>query len=113
MSDAAVRVTVLGKPYHVVCLDGDAESLLAAAELLERTLENIKRDMSPPSAEALIAMGALHIAQDLLQCRRQSRPAPAERESAGADTDASAEPGGQAAVSRLHDKLDRALSSHS
>ena len=71
MSEESMSVTVLGKTYRIICLNEDRASLLAAAELLESTLNGIKRDMDPPGSEALIAMGALHIAQNLLQCRQQ------------------------------------------
>ncbi len=63
-------VLLMGRSYKVACNDDEREDLLAAVELLDRKMTEIKGAGKVASAERIAVMAALNLAHELLQARR-------------------------------------------
>lgn len=63
-------VLLMGRSYKVACNDDEREDLLAAVELLDRKMMEIKGAGKVASAERIAVMAALNLAHELLQARR-------------------------------------------
>lgn len=84
MSDqAAERTTVtiqlLDRSYQVSCSSTERPLLLASAELVGLTMQQIRANGKVMGLERMLAMTALNLAQELLQ-RRQADAATADLE---------------------------------
>lgn len=84
MSDqAAERTTVtiqlLDRSYQVSCSSAERPLLLASAELVGLTMQQIRANGKVMGLERMLAMTALNLAQELLQ-RRQADAATADLE---------------------------------
>lgn len=84
MSDqAAERTTVtiqlLDRSYQVSCSSAERPLLLASAELVGLTMQQIRANGKVMGLERMLAMTALNLAQELLQ-RRQAEAATADLE---------------------------------
>ncbi|GAA5236739.1 cell division protein ZapA [Verticiella sediminum] len=60
-------VTILGREYSLACTPGERDSVVAAAQHVDRTMQRL-RDASKPgtSAERVAIMAALQLAAELL-----------------------------------------------
>jgi cell division protein ZapA len=65
-------VLIMGRSYKVACGDGERDDLLAAVELLDRKMLEIKGAGKVASAERIAVMAALNLAHELLQARRSA-----------------------------------------
>jgi cell division protein ZapA len=63
-------VVIMGRSYKVACNDDERDDLLAAVELLDRKMIEIKGSGKVASAERIAVMAALNLAHELLQARR-------------------------------------------
>jgi cell division protein ZapA len=63
-------VLLMGRSYKVACNDDEREELLAAVELLDRKMTEIKGAGKVASAERIAVMAALNLANELLQARK-------------------------------------------
>lgn len=96
MSNETVFVKILDKEYQVACPREERQALQQSAQLLDERMKAIKNTGAVIGLERIAVMAALNLSHELLQARATSTANPA------AD---------RADVQRLHDKLDRALSS--
>ncbi|OFZ72351.1 MAG: cell division protein ZapA [Betaproteobacteria bacterium RBG_16_64_9] len=63
-------VLIMGRSYKVACNDDERDDLLAAVELLDRKMVEIKGAGKVASAERIAVMAALNLAHELLQARK-------------------------------------------
>lgn len=63
-------VLIMGRNYKVACDDDERDDLLAAVELLDRKMLEIKGAGKVASAERIAVMAALNLANELLQARK-------------------------------------------
>jgi cell division protein ZapA len=69
-SKKTIDVLIMGRNYKVACDDDEREDLLAAVELLDRKMVDIKGVGKVASAERIAVMAALNLANELLQARK-------------------------------------------
>jgi len=84
---ASVTVKVNGRPYPIICDDGEEEHLTYLAEYVDKKVKDLS-DMAGSANEAqLLLMASLLIADDLSQAYEKidhfREAAPAEKESDG------------------------------
>ncbi|MGD9584205.1 MAG: cell division protein ZapA [Lysobacterales bacterium] len=94
MSSETVGVRLLDRDYLVACTAAERPQLLAAAQLLDAKLRDVKNSARSAAADRIAVLAALNLAHELLQLR-----ASADREGGSV--------GAQLAV--LRGKLDAAL----
>jgi cell division protein ZapA len=63
-------VLIMGRNYKVACDDDERDDLLAAVDLLDRKMLEIKGVGKVASAERIAVMAALNLANELLQARK-------------------------------------------
>lgn len=65
MTRNVMTITVLGREYSVGCAPEQADSLLAAAKLLDKQMREIQNGSKTASLERVAVLAALNIAHDL------------------------------------------------
>lgn len=65
-------VLLMGRSYKVACDDDERDDLLAAVELLDRKMMEIRSAGKVAGAERIAVMAALNLANELLQTRKSS-----------------------------------------
>ena len=93
-----VRISILGKEYHIVCPKDERDGLLEAARQLEDKMDEIRDSGRVFGAERIAVMAALNVTHELLQS------------SLNKATEQELEPGLSDRVSSLHDRIDTVLS---
>jgi len=68
----SVDVTIMGRAYKFACSDEEKESLLSAASLLDRKMNEIKSTGKVASAERIAVMAAINFANELIGNRSDS-----------------------------------------
>ncbi|MCH9696594.1 MAG: cell division protein ZapA [Gammaproteobacteria bacterium] len=61
-----VRITILGKEYHIVCPQDEKEGLLEAARQLEDKMDEIRNSGRVFGAERIAVMAALNVTHELI-----------------------------------------------
>ncbi len=93
-----VRITILGKEYHIVCPQDEKDGLLEAARQLETKMDEIRDSGRVFGAERIAVMAALNVTHELLLSGKNK------------DTELTIEPGMQDRVNSLQDRIDGVLS---
>lgn len=93
-----VRITILGKEYHIVCPQDEQEGLLEAARQLEAKMDEIRDSGRVFGAERIAVMAALNVTHELLQSGKSKAQ------------DLALEPELRERVSSLQDRIDTVLS---
>jgi cell division protein ZapA len=62
-----VRITILGKEYHIVCPQDERDDLLEAARQLEEKMDEIRDSGRVFGAERIAVMAALNVTHELSQ----------------------------------------------
>ncbi|MEE9344935.1 MAG: cell division protein ZapA [Methylococcales bacterium] len=93
-----VRISILGKEYHIVCPKDERDGLLEAARQLEDKMDEIRDSGRVFGAERIAVMAALNVTHELLQSSLNKDPEQT------LETDLSHQ------VSGLQDKIDAVLS---
>ncbi len=62
-----VRISILGKEYHIVCPKDERDGLLEAARQLEDKMDEIRDSGRVFGAERIAVMAALNVTHELLQ----------------------------------------------
>ena len=84
---AQVTIEVNGRPYVVGCEDGQERRLTELAATLDAQVRQVAQDVGPLGETRLILMGALVMADEIVELRREieqlkapgRRPAPPRR----------------------------------
>ncbi|MDP3534406.1 cell division protein ZapA [Halomonas sp. M1] len=84
------EVTLLGRSYVIACDSGEEAKLERAARYLDRAMQGIHAQSSVLGSERIAIMAALNITHELLETLDEHRA-------------------GEANLSRLNDRLERAL----
>jgi len=63
----ALDVTIMGREYRVACGEDEREELLAAVQLLDRRMREIRDASKGGSIERVAVMAALNLANELLR----------------------------------------------
>ncbi|CAB1274546.1 cell division protein ZapA [Candidatus Nitrosacidococcus tergens] len=72
MSDPIqITLQISGKSYQVTCSPNEKESLLIAAQYLNKKIEEIKRSNKVVGMERVAVIAALNIAYDLIKSNNQ------------------------------------------
>lgn len=66
-----VSVAILEKDYIVACTEQERESLFKSVGLLDRKMRDLRDAGKIVGTERVAVMAALHIAHELLECRRE------------------------------------------
>lgn len=66
-----VAVNIMGKEYKIGCPEGEHESLIASATLLNDKMHEIKKNGKIIGAEKIAVMAAINIAHELLLVNNQ------------------------------------------
>lgn len=66
-SSEGVNVNIMGKDFLVACPEEERESLIAAAQYLDKKMREIQNSGKVIGAERCAIMAALNIAHELLQ----------------------------------------------
>lgn len=61
-----VRITILGKEYHIVCPQDERDGLMEAARQLESKMDEIRDSGRVFGAERIAVMAALNVTHELL-----------------------------------------------
>lgn len=61
-----VRITILGKEYHIVCPQDEKADLLEAARQLEAKMDEIRNSGRVFGAERIAVMAALNVTHELI-----------------------------------------------
>ncbi len=61
-----VSVSILGKEYQVACPEEEKEALLASAQLLHKSMEDIRSTGKVVGLDRIAVMAALNLAHDLI-----------------------------------------------
>ena len=69
-SPEGINVKIMGKDLMVACPEGERESLVVAANYLDRKMREIHNSGKVIGAERCAIMAALNIANELLQLQR-------------------------------------------
>lgn len=93
-----VRISILGKEYHIVCPKDERDGLLEAARQLEDKMDEIRDSGRVFGAERIAVMAALNVTHELLQSSLY------KSQEQTLETDLSDQ------VSGLQDKIDAVLS---
>ncbi|HFD12041.1 MAG TPA: cell division protein ZapA [Crenotrichaceae bacterium] len=93
-----VRITILGKEYHIVCPLDERDGLLEAARQLESKMDEIRDSGRVFGAERIAVMAALNVTHELLQSGNSSA------------VELAVEPELNDRVSNLQDRIDTVLS---
>ncbi len=93
-----VRITILGKEYHIVCPQDEKEGLLEAARQLETKMDEIRDSGRVFGAERIAVMAALNVTHELLLSSKNKA------------SDLTIEPELQERVSSLQNRIDTVLS---
>jgi len=74
MTDKSIPVSVriMEKEYKIACPEGEHESLMASATLLNEKMQQIKNNGKIIGGEKIAVMAAINIANDLLRANQQS-----------------------------------------
>lgn len=67
MNPTKISVRILNREYQFACQDDERASLLSAADLLNKTMQDIKDMNSTMSSEKITLMAAMNIAHDLIK----------------------------------------------
>lgn len=70
-SAKAVAVRILEKDYRIACPEGEDESLLAAARLLDQRMKDIRLGGKVIGTERIAVMAALNLAHEVLSLPQQ------------------------------------------
>ncbi len=100
MNDASrrpVRISILGKEYHIVCPKDERDGLLEAARQLEDKMDEIRNSGRVFGGERIAVMAALNVTHELLQS------------SLNKDSGQALEPGLSERVSNLQNRIDTVL----
>lgn len=71
--DGNVTINLLGKEFLIACPPEKRDDLLAAAKLLEKTMQEIKRSGKVFGLERIAVMAALNLSHDYLESSQQLR----------------------------------------
>ncbi len=66
-----VSVTILEKDYVVACTEQEREPLFRSVGLLDRKMRDLRDAGKIVGTERVAVMAALHLAHELLECRRE------------------------------------------
>ncbi len=74
MSDKSIPVAIriMEKEYKIACPEGEHESLLASASMLNEKMQEIKSNGKIIGAEKIAVMAAINIAHDLIRSSNQT-----------------------------------------
>ena len=92
-----VRITIMGKEYHVACPPEERADLFASASLIDERMRELRDGGRVVGAERIAVMVALNLAHEMLECKEELQQA---------------RPHGGAAPERLHalaDHIERNL----
>lgn len=103
-----ISVTIAGRVYRMACEDGEEERLRALAELVDRSIGEMRSRFGEIGDLRLTVMGAIQIADDLGEARRRIAELEGEVARAGDATLA----GAIAAVAERIDKVSAGLVDH-
>lgn len=67
-------VTILGREYPLACAPEEKESLLTAANMVDRTMQRIRAGGKIAGTERIAVMAALQLAGELLNARAPDGP---------------------------------------
>lgn len=67
-----VAVKIMEKEYKIACPEGEHESLLASATLLNEKMHEIKTKGAIIGAEKIAVMAAINLAHDLIRMNNQA-----------------------------------------
>lgn len=67
MSQTKISVRILNREYQFACKEDERSSLLAAADHLDKVMQEIKNKNSTMSTEKITLMAAMNIAHDLIK----------------------------------------------
>lgn len=67
-----VAIRIMEKEYKIACPEGEHESLLASASLLNDKMQEIKSNGKIIGAEKIAVMAAINIAHDLIRSNNQT-----------------------------------------
>jgi cell division protein ZapA len=67
MSQTKISVRILNREYQFACQEDERSSLLAAADHLDKAMQEIKNMNSTMSTEKITLMAAMNIAHDLIK----------------------------------------------
>ncbi len=73
MSKEGVKVRILDRNFTIACPPGEQESVEAAAEYLNRQLENMQTQSKVIGLEHTLVLAALNITNELLATRQDGR----------------------------------------
>ncbi len=76
----SVKVRILGKEYRVNCNEGEAESLLSAAQYLDSQMHSIQQTGKIFGVDRCAIMAALNISAELLALKKATAGEPASSE---------------------------------
>lgn len=93
MSTQTVSVKILDKEFQVACPTDQQQSLLQAAQHLDKQMRDIRTTGKVIGLERIAVMAALNISHELLQTKQQGTSSEAETE----------------AVKRISDRVDSTL----
>ena len=68
-----VTVRILDREYQVACAEDERESLLAAAEYVDRRMQEVRARGNVIGTDRVAVMAALNIAHDLLSLQESER----------------------------------------
>lgn len=69
-----VKVTILGKEFHIACQEDEREDLMAAARQVEEKMRHIRSSSQISSFDKIAVMVALNLAHELTQAQNQPQP---------------------------------------
>lgn len=65
-----VTVHILGKEYRIGCKEGERNSLLASAQLVDQRMREIRQSGRVLGSDRIAVLAALNIAHDLLEAQK-------------------------------------------
>ncbi len=70
-SSEPVRITIMGKEYHVACPPEERADLFASASLIDERMRELRDGGRVVGAERIAVMVALNLAHEKLECQEE------------------------------------------
>lgn len=68
-----VKVTILGKEFHIACKEDERDDLMAAARYLDEKMRHIRSNSQISGLDRIAIMAALNIAHELTVAQRHNQ----------------------------------------
>lgn len=70
-----VALRLLDREFHIACAPEELDSLLEAAQFLDRKMRELKSNARTPGFDRIAVLAAISITHELLQTRKQKQQA--------------------------------------